>query len=589
MLYLWCCRFIFTPHLRPSSFIPDWIRDYPRTDFRFDLVAGLTVGVMLIPQGMAYALIAGLPPIYGLYASTLPAIVYAWFGTSRQLSVGPGALTALLTAASIGLIAQTGTSEYFLLVTLLVLIVGLIQFMLGWLRLGFLVHFLSHPVILGFTTAAVMIIGLSQCKHLLGIPMSQTQHVQEIIKALAYGIQKTHLPTLAMGGAGLILLVLFQRLFPRIPGALAVVALSILVTWIWRFDLQGISIVGQIPQGLPRLHFTGMNVGHFLTLFPTAFAIALISFMESTAVARTIQARHKSYKVIPNRELMAIGLANIASGLLRATPVTGGMSRSMVNDQAGARSGMASIVSALLILLTLILLTPVFYYLPHAILAAVILVAVVKLIRLDDMRRLWMLDRKDFWMMAATFAGTLFLGISAGIIIGVLLSLAWIIFEASYPHHAELGRVPGTHSFRNVRRFSNLDIPEGVLIFRYDAPLFFANINRFDEALHEYMSKRTDAIRTVILDMESISSIDSSALDVLDDMLDELAKKNVRVLVTEVKGPVRDKLYSSGLTGKLGAGHFFVTNEDALRFLQGDLDTSGSGFALQTNANPTEG
>jgi SulP family sulfate permease len=262
------------------------------------------------------------------------------------------------------------------------------------------------------------------------------------------------------------------------------------------------------------------------------------------------------------------------------------MSRSSVNDLAGARTGMSMMISSVLILMTLLFLTPLFYYLPNAILAAVIMMAVSSLFKVTEAKKLWKLDRKDFWMMMATFSGTLFLGIGPGIGIGVLLSLAWIIYETSYPHHAELGKVPDSHSFRNVRRFKNLEVAEGVLIFRFDAPLFFANINRFSEVLNEYKNQRKDTIHTIIIDMEGIHSIDSSALEVLSEMIAETAKEKIQILLSEVKGPVRDKFYKSGLTSKLGQANFFVTVEDAFNAVKGQTKDGSSGIALQTNAIP---
>ena len=569
--------------MKRITLIPDWLKKYKQADLRFDLVAGLTVGVMLIPQGMAYAMVAGLPPIYGLYASTFPAIVYAWFGTSRQLSVGPGALTALLTAAGISLVAQGGTEDYFAMVALLAFTVGVIQLLVGWAKLGFLVNFLSNPVILGFTSSAAIIIGLSQLKHFLGIQLVKTQHIQEIVVEIFQQISNVHWLTFAVGAAGLIVLLLMQKYLAHIPGALVVVTLSILLTWIFRLDLHGIKIVGQIPGGLPIPQLTSISIPTLLTLLPTAFAIALVSFMESTAVARAIQSRHKTYQLIPNRELVAIGLANMTNGIIHAMPVTGGMSRSTINDQAGARTGMSSIISSLLVLLTLIFLTSLFYFLPNAILAAVIITAVVRLLKIKEAKKLWTIDRKDFWMMMATFTGTLFLGIGPGIGIGVLLSLAWIIFEASYPHHAELGKVAGTHSFRNVRRFKDLQKIDGVLIFRFDAPLFFANINRFKEVLMFYKNQRKDPIHTIIIDMESINTIDSSAIEIFSDLIGDFSKENIALLLSEVKGPVRDKLYKSGLTQKIGEQNFFVTNEDAFNYISGVKSEYSPGIALQTN------
>jgi SulP family sulfate permease len=567
------------------SLIPEWIKNYKRPDFRFDLVAGLTVGIMLIPQGMAYAMIAGLPPVYGLYASTLPAIVYAWFGTSRQLSVGPGALTALLTAAGIGLLAQTGSDDYLAMVALLALTVGLIQFSLGAFRLGFLVNFLSGPVILGFTSAAAILIGLSQFKYFLGIDLSQSQLLHKLLPDLITQLPNIHAVTFLTGMAGLVALSLLKKINPLIPGALIIVVLSILITWGLRLDLKGVSIVGAIPGGLPAPRLMHFTFDQLMILLPSAFAIALVSFMESTAVARAIQSKHKTYKLIPDRELISIGLANMTSGLIQSMPVTGGMSRSTVNDMAGARTGLSTITSSVLILLTLLFLTPLFYFLPKTILAAVILVAVSGLVKWKEARKLWEVDRIDFWMLIVTFTGTLFMGIGPGIGIGVLLSLGWIIYETSYPHHAELGKVPGTHSFRNVRRFNDLQIAEGVLIVRFDAPLFFANIDRFREVLSDYKAQRADPIHTVIIDMEGIHSIDSTALDTFSDMVEDAEKENMQLLLAEVKGPVRDKFFKSGLTAKIGGQNFFITVENAFQFVTGQSREDITNIALQTNAS----
>ena len=427
--------------------VPDWWKYYKREDFRFDLIAGLTVAVMLIPQGMAYAIVAGMPPVYGLYASTLPAMVYAWFGTARQLSVGPGALTALLTAAGIGMLAAAGSEQYFVLVTMVTITVGLIQVTLGFAKLGFLINFLSNPVMVGFTSAAVILIGMSQLKHLLGITLIKSQQLQTIIADLITQIETIHWVTTLVGISSMFIIMLFRKFRPKWPAPLMTVCAAILITWLLRLDLKGLYIVGHIPGGWPLPQFTGMTTKDFMTLLPTAGAIALVCIMESTAIARTMQARHRNYEVIPNRELVALGLANLMSGLIKSVPVTGGMSRSTVNDQAGALTGMSSFVSAGFILLMLLFFTPLLYFLPTAVLAAVIILAVANLFKWKEAKRLWMLDRKDFSMALATFLGTLFMGIGPGIGLGVLLSLVRIIYEASYPHHAELGKVPGTHFF----------------------------------------------------------------------------------------------------------------------------------------------
>ncbi|MEO6131512.1 MAG: solute carrier family 26 protein [Saprospiraceae bacterium] len=545
--------------------LPAWLKNYQRSDFKPDLLAGLTVGVMLIPQAMAYAMLAGLPPIYGLYASTVPLIVYSFLGSSRHLSVGPVAIDPILIVAGIMPFALSGSDEYISLAITLALMVGLIQFSLGVLKLGFLINFLSHPVITGFTSAAAIIIALSQLKNLLGINITGNQYLQDIIQSLIREGGNIHWLTFLIGIGGILFLVLSKRFFSTFPAPLFMLVVSILIVSIFHLDMYGVLIIGDIPRGLPWPAIPLIDVPVFKKLLPTAFFLALLSFMESIAIARALQAKHKTYKIIPNQELIALGLANTFGSFFRSFPVSGGFSRSSLNEQSGAKTNLSSIFSAFVIILTLLFLTPLFYYLPKVILACIIIVAVSRLINFKEAFHLLHIDRKDFLMMLVTFLGTLFLGIGEGIGIGVGLSLAWIIFEASYPHSAELGRVPGTHTFRNIRRYKELEIEDDVFIFRFDAPLFFANADRFRELLMSKLSARKNQIHTVIIDMESNNTVDSSALVVLSDMADELKKENIRLVFTDVKGPVRDKFEKSGLTQKIGEENFFMSIEDALK------------------------
>lgn len=563
---------------------PDWIKNYQSVDFKPDLIAGLTVGVMLIPQAMAYAMLAGLPPIYGLYASTVPLIIYSFFGSSKHLSVGPVAIDPILIVAGISAFALAGSEDYIAMAITLALMVGLIQFSLGILKLGFLVNFLSHPVITGFTSAAAIIIGLSQLKNLLGIEISNNQYLQDIIRSVIQQAENIHWMTFLIGAIGISFLLLFNRFLPSFPAPLFMLVISIILVRIFHLDIYGVSIIGEVPQGLPMPGLPLIDLPVLKKLLPTAFALALLSFMESMAIARTIQAKYKTYKIIPNQELIALGLANAFGSLFKAFPVSGGFSRSILNEQSGAKTNLSSIISALIIILTLLFLTPLFFYLPKVVLACIIIVAVSKLINFKEAKHLLRIDRKDFLMMLVTFLCTLFLGIGEGIGIGVALSLAWIIFEASYPHYAELGRVPGTHTYRNVKRYKDLVIENDILIFRFDAPLFFANIDRFRELLLSYKSNRKEEIKAIIIDMESNTSVDSSALVVLSDLLDELQKDNIKLLFTDVKGPVRDKFHKSGLTKKIGETNFFLTIEDAINSLSGIQSTSDHLLTLQTNA-----
>lgn len=554
--------------MRLAELVPSiaWLTKYDRDDLRGDLAAGITIGVLLIAQGMAYAMIAGMPPIYGLYASTVPLIIYAFLGTSRHLAVGPTALVSLLTLAAVSPLAEAGSAAYIQLVLTLALLVGLLQFSLGLFRLGFLVNFLSHPVISGFTSAAAIIIGVSQLKHLLGIEASKGHNVFETIQNLVGQISESHLPTMIIGFGGIAVLIVLRRINKMIPSQLIVVLGGVLVVWALQLADQGVAIVGDIPQGLPTFVWNGFDLVQIRSLIPAATAIALIGFMESYAVAQTIQSKHKNYTIRPNQELIALGLANVFGSLFQSFPTTGGFSRSAVNNQAGAKTGLASMISAGLVILILLFLTQVFYFLPLSVLAAIIVVAVLGLIDAAHTRHLWQANRNDFWMLLVTFLTTLILGIEEGIAVGVAISLAMVIYRSTKPHIAELGKVPGTRTYRNINRFENLEARDDLLLFRFDAQLYFANTNIFKHALERMMAQKGANLRAVILDAQSINHVDSSAMHVLEDLLEALAEQGISILLADVKGPVRDAMAKYGFTNQIGEDHFFMDVQSAVDF-----------------------
>ena len=544
---------------------------------------------MLIPQGMAYAMIAGLPPVYGLYASTIPLILYALLGTSRQLAVGPVAMVSLLTAAGVATLAEPGSDTYIALAIALALMVGIIQFLLGAFRLGFLVNFLAHPVVSGFTSAAALIIGFSQLKHLLGISLPKGGHVHEILLAAVRQIDQVHLPTFLLGAGGILVILVARRIDRRIPAPLLAVLLGILAVSILGLDQLGVRIVGEIPVGLPSLSLPALNGSVIQSLLATALAISLVSFMESIAVAKAIQSRHRVDELDPNQELIALGAANIGGAFFQSYPVTGGFSRTAVNDQAGARSGLASIISAGLILLTLLFLTPLFHNLPNAILAAVIMVAVFGLIDYKEVIHLWHTDRSDLWMLAVTFVATLALGIEEGILIGVVLSLGLVIYRTSRPHIATLGRVPGSDFYRNVERFDHLEIRPDILILRLDAQLYFANLNYCKDQIRRQVREKGPALRCLVLNAESISHIDSSAAQMLHDLIRDLRGQGLTIMMNSIIGPVRDRMAAHGLLDLIGADHIQMSVQDAVDAfdaMQGrqPLPEQYSEYASQANA-----
>lgn len=542
--------------------IVETLRGYRKEDLRGDLVAGLTTAIMLIPQGMAYAMLAGLPPIYGLYASLIPLLIYAVFGTSRQLAVGPVAMVSLLVAAGVGQLAPTGSDAFVTYAILLALMVGLLQLGMGLMRLGFLVNFLSHPVISGFTSAAAIIIGLSQLKHLLGIHMPRSEHVHEIVLAAIAGIGQTHLITLGIGAATLLVLFALQKLAPRFPRALAVVAGATLAVWSLGLHERGVAIVGDVPAGLPPLAIPAFDLSTASELIGVALAIALIGFMESIAVAKKY-ARDNHYEVDANQELVGLGLANAVGAFAGSYPVTGGFSRTAVNAQAGATTNVAGFVTAALVGVALIALTPLFHFLPTAVLAAIIISAVVGLIDVRELRHLWKVKRTDAAILLVTFAVTLAVGIEVGLIVGVLGSLGVIVFRTTRPHVAVLGRLPGSDVYRNVERYPDAITAPGVLAFRLDAQIYFGNVNFLKETL-DALERAHGPARVVVLDASGINQIDASGDAAFGEIFESYRARRIELLLANVKGPVRDVLDRSGFSARLGADRFFLTDADAV-------------------------
>lgn len=511
--------------MKIKSILPilDWLPNYNKQYLKGDINAGITVGIMLIPQGMAYAMLAGLPPIYGLYAAIVPQLIYAIFGTSRQLGVGPVAMDSLLVAVSVSQFAQVESTEYINLAILLALMVGIIQLLMGLLRLGVLVNFLSHPVISGFTSAAAIIISISQLKYLMGVELVRSQFLPTIIWDAIQNIGQINSYTLIIGLLGMLLIILAKKFTPSIPAPLVVVVLGILAVWGLNLDQVGVSIVQEIPKGLPNFEMPALivNSESIQKLIPSAFTIAIVAFMEAIAVSKAIQARHNDYKIDPNQELIALGLANTFGSFFKSFPGTGGFSRSAVNDQSGAKTNLAAIVSASFVILTLLFLTPLFYYLPKAVLASIIMVAVFKLISVEDAIDLWKKGHKrDFFILTITFLATLGLGIQKGILIGVLLSLIGTLYDTLYPNI--------------VLNDALLEIPNNTLVIRFEDQLYFANSNHFKEEMEAILQQKINAnpdnvIDYAILDGTHIHQMDSTGEKALDSILNLYQQEGINV------------------------------------------------------------
>ena len=540
------------------------ISNYSSGFLKRDLFAGITVAALLIPQGMAYALIAGLPPIYGLYAALTPQIIYALLGTSRQLAVGPVAMDSLLVATGLGALSIDDPSQYILMAIFLAFLVGAIQLLMGLFRMGFIISFLSKPVIIGFTSAAAVIIGLSQLKYILGIELSQSNQLHIFIQSLINSNSSLHFMTIIISITSVVFILLIKKLNHKIPSALIAVILGILWVYFNGLDKQGVSVVGVIPEGLPSFQTPSFEVGSLKKLFPTAFTLALVAFMEAISIGKTMEEKHKNYVIDPNQELIALGSANIIGSFFQSYPTTGGFSRTAVNDQAGAKTGVAALVTALSVAIILMFFTHWFYFLPKAVLASIIITAVINLVDFKFAIRLYKKRKDEFVILIITFLATLFLGITEGILLGILISLLLLVYRASMPHYAFLGRIGNTNYFKNVNRFPEEIIQrEDLIILRFDAQLFFGNIQFFKELVLNSIKEKEKVVKGFVINARAINYIDSTASEQLYDLILSLQKKGIRVMVVGAIGPARDLILKSKIIKILKKQNLFITSGDA--------------------------
>jgi len=543
-----------------------WLRNYRREDLSKDLVAAVVIAAMLVPQGMAYALLAGLPASYGLYASTVPAVVYALFGTSRHMPVGPPALMALLTFTSVSELAEPRTPEYISLALLLALMVGVLQLVIGFLRMGFIVNFISHPVLSGFIYASAVLIALSQLEHMLGTPVSGGHSTVEVVLEHAKRIEEANPWTLAVGLGSLASLVVLGRALPRLPAALVVVAAATLVVYLSGLDDKGVNVVGRVPGGLPGLSLPALDPEAVRTLAPSAAVVAFVGFIESVSVAKAIAAREK-YKIDSNQELRALGLANISAAFFSGFPVAGSFSRTAVQYQSGGRTQLASVATALLVLLVLLFLTPLFYYLPSAALAAVILVAVYKLLDFREAWRIFRIRRVDGYALLITFVFTLLVGVEQGIVVGAGFALLAFIRRTAYPRITELGYVPEKDAFLGVESNPGAKTFPEALIARFDARLYYANVPFLEEWLLKRVAERPE-LKWVFLDCRGVNDIDVTAIEGLEDLLSGYRSRGIEIIFTHMKLPVREQLEKAGWDTKFGGRgrrYCYQTTREAVR------------------------
>ncbi|MEO9523165.1 SulP family inorganic anion transporter [Marinobacter alexandrii] len=558
----------------------DWLPGYGRSQAVSDLVAAVIVTVMLIPQSLAYALLAGLPAQVGLYASILPLAVYAVFGTSRTLSVGPVAVASLMTAAALAPLADAGTVEYLVGAVVLASLSGLMLMAMGLLRLGFLANFLSHPVISAFITASGIVIAASQLKHILGVEASG-HNLLEILNSLADSIGQTNVATAAVGvGALAFLLVARKRLNPLLRAAgltsrladiltktapILAVLVTTLLAWQLNLGAQGVKLVGQVPAGLPSLALPSLDWGLWQQLAVSALLISVVGFVESVSVGQTLAAKRRQ-RIDPDQELIGLGAANVSAGLSGGMPVTGGFSRSVVNFDAGAETPAAGAFTAVGIALATLYLTPAIAYLPQATLAATIMVAVATLIDLPALARTWRYSRPDFGAMLATILLTLVHSVEAGIMAGVGLSIGLFLYRTSRPHSAVVGRVPGTEHFRNVLRH-DVELCPKVTFLRVDESLYFANARFLEERVMDLVAGEP-ALKHLVLVCPAVNLIDASALESLEAINERLRNAGVILHLSEVKGPVMDRLRNTDLLANL-SGEVFLSTYEAWQRLIG--------------------
>ncbi|MBI1416432.1 MAG: sulfate permease [Limimaricola sp.] len=565
---------------RLARYLPvlDWGRRYDRSAFANDLIAAVIVTIMLIPQSLAYALLAGLPPEAGLYASIVPILLYAVFGTSRALAVGPVAVVSLMTAAAVGEVAQVGTADYATAALTLALLSGLFLMALGFLRLGFLANFLSHPVIAGFITASGLIIAASQVGNIMGIK-AEGETLTGLVASIIGHVGNANAPTLVIGiSATAFLFWVRKGLKPLLrkagmgprgadiatkAGPVAAVAVSTAAVWVLGLDALGVKVVGDVPQALPPFTLPNFSLDLIAQLALPAVLISIIGFVESISVAQTLAAK-KRQRVISDQELIGLGAANIGAAFTGGYPVTGGFSRSVVNYDAGAETPAAGAFTAIGLAIAALALTPYIHDLPKATLAATIIVAVLSLVDFGILKRAWSYSRADFAAVTATILLTLTMGVSAGVTAGVALSVLLYLYKTSRPHVAEVGLLPGTQHFRNVKRYDVLTQPS-LLSLRVDESLYFANA-RFLEDLIADRVQADPRIRDVVLMCSAINEIDLSALESLEAINGRLHEMGLRFHLSEVKGPVMDRLKGTHLLRDL-TGEVFLSQYDAVRAL----------------------
>ena len=552
-----------------QKYIPllNWLPKYKKSNFSKDIIAGFTVGIILIPQGMAYAMIAGLPPVYGLYAALFPVLMYMFLGTSRQVAVGPVAMDSLLVAAGLGTLSITGVENYIAMAIFLAFMVGSIQLILGLLKMGFLVNFLSKPVISGFTSAAALVIIFSQLKHLLGTSIDKSNKFHQLIINIIQKLGDTNLYDFAIGITGIVIILLFKKINKRIPSILIVVILGAITVYFLNLETYGVHIVGNIPTGLPNFSIPAINFENVLAIWPIALTLALVGYLETISIGKALEEKTREETIEANQELIALGVSNMLGSFFQSYSSTASFSRSAINGEAGAKTNLSALFSVIMVVATLLFLTPVFYYLPNAALASIIMVSVIGLIDIPYAKNLWIKRKDEFFILIITFLITLFIGIPEGILIGVLSSLLLMVYRTSNPHFAVLGNIKDTDYYKNVNRFADeIEVRDDLLIIRFDAQLYFGNASFFKNQLFLEIAKKGSKLNGIILNAEAINYIDATAAQMLTKVIREIHQKNIQFYIAGAIGPTRDIIFNSGIIDELHKEFLFVRIKEAVAY-----------------------